>query len=247
MHLFAPDKLAASSGIVGASGPAAAGFALAAQMLRPGTVSLSFFGDGATSAGMLMESMNLAVVWKLPVVFVCKDNDWAISTPASTAVGGDLLARAEAFGLRAFDVDDSDVTAVAAVAEAALQHARSGMGPVFIWAHCVHVEGHFLGDGLLDMVRRPVYSIRKRVWLIVKSLFRKGGNPWQERIGAFREISKQVLAIQEQTRSNKDPLVQTRKALIKLDAVRVQEMEDAVRREIGQIVNIALSPERSLS
>ncbi len=247
MHLFAPDKLAASSGIVGASGPAAAGFALAAQMLRPGTVALSFFGDGATSAGMLMEAMNLAVVWKLPVVFVCKDNDWAISTPASTAVGGDLLARAEAFGMKAFDVDGADVMAVAVVAESALQHARTGMGPVFIWAHCVHVEGHFLGDGLLDMIRRPVYSFRKRVWLIVKSLFRKGGLPWRERMAAFQEISQQVLAIREQTSSSKDPLVQARKALAEKDAMKLQAMEATVRKEIEEIVNTALRLERSLS
>ncbi len=247
MHLFAPEKLSASSGIVGASGPAAAGFALAAQMLRPGTAALSFFGDGATSAGMLMESMNLAVVWKLPVVFVCKDNDWAISTPASTAVGGNLLARAEAFGMKAFDVDGTDVMAMAAVAESALQHARSGQGPVFLWAHCVHVEGHFLGDGLLDMIRRPVYSFRKRVWQIVKSLFRKGGIPWRERIAAFGQISQQVLAIREQTNRSKDPLARARQTLAKQDPLKLQELEDVLQKEVGQIVSIALSPEGSLA
>ena len=99
MHLFAPDKLAASSGIVSAAGPAANGFVLAGQMLHPGSVSIAFFGDGATSEGMLMESMNLAVVWKLSVIFVCKDNAWAITTPANTVVGGNLLARAQAFGM----------------------------------------------------------------------------------------------------------------------------------------------------
>lgn len=247
MHLFAPDQLAASSGIVGASAPAAAGFALAAQLLRPGTVSLSFFGEGATSAGMLMEAMNLAVVWKLPVVFVCKDNDWAISTPANTAVAGDLLARAEAFGMKAFNVDGTDVMAVAVLAKSALQHARNGLGPVFIRAHCVHVEGHFLGDGLLDMIRRPVYSFRKRVWLIVKSLFRNGGLPWRERIAAFRQISHHVLAMQGQTSSSKDPLVQARQVLGRQDAMRLQELESTIQREITQIVSMALRPDRSLS
>jgi acetoin:2,6-dichlorophenolindophenol oxidoreductase subunit alpha len=246
MHLFAPDQLAASSGIVGASGPAAAGFALAAQMLRLGTVSLSFFGDGATSAGMLMEAMNLAVVWRLPVVFICKDNDWAISTPANTAVGGDLLARAEAFGMKAFDVDGTDVMAVAVVAESALQHARSGQGPVFLWAHCVHIEGHFLGDGLLDMVRRPVYSFRKRVWLIIKGLFRKGGLPWRERVTSFMHISRQAMAMQDQTSRNRDPLVQARKSLVRLDPSRLQALEASITSEIEQIASIALQPERGL-
>lgn len=80
MHLFAKDLLAASSGIVGSAGPVAAGFALAATYLRPGTIAIAFFGDGAANQGMLLEAMNLAVAWTLPLVFVCKDNAWAIST-----------------------------------------------------------------------------------------------------------------------------------------------------------------------
>ncbi len=241
MHLFAPEMLAASSGIVGAAGPAAAGFALAGQMLRPGTVSIAFFGDGATSAGMLMESMNLAVVWKLPVIFVCKDNDWAISTPAETAVGGNLLARAQAFGMKAFEVDGTDVLAVYAAAEAALHHARAGHGPVFLWAHCVHLEGHFLGDGLLDMLRRPLFSLRKRVWPMLRGLFRKGGAAWGERMAAMRQITAQVMAAQEQTNGRKDPLALARQALVQKDAQRLAEMEASIQREIRQVVHVALS------
>jgi pyruvate dehydrogenase E1 component alpha subunit len=240
MHLFAPDKLAASSGIVGAAGPAAAGFALAAQMLRPGTVSIAFFGDGATNAGMLLEAMNLAVVWSLPVIFVCKDNDWAISTPANTAVGGNILARAEAFGLKAFEVDGADVLAVSSVAGAALKHARDGEGPAFIWAHCVHLEGHFLGDGLLDMFRRPIYSFRKRIWLMGKGLFRKGGAPWSERIASMRQILGQVFSAQGQTSREKDPLARARQILVQEDAARLAEMETSIQRETRQILETAL-------
>src|SRR4030042_416765 len=72
MHLFSPAHLAASSGIVGAAGPAAVGFALANLHLRPGKVAVAFFGEGATNQGMLLESWNLAAAWKLPVLFVCK-------------------------------------------------------------------------------------------------------------------------------------------------------------------------------
>jgi len=71
MHLFSPQHLAASSGIVGASAPAAVGFALAALRLRPGTLAVAFFGEGAINQGMLLEAFNLAAVWKLPVLFVC--------------------------------------------------------------------------------------------------------------------------------------------------------------------------------
>ena len=243
MHLFAPEKLIASSGIVGAAGPAAAGFALSGQMLRPGTVSVSFFGDGATSAGMLMESMNLAVVWKLPVIFVCKDNNWAITTHSSTAVGGSLSARAQAFGMKAIEVDGADVLAVWSAAEEALEHARAGRGPVFIWAHCIHLEGHFLGDGLLDMFRRPIYSFRKRVLPMLKGFFRRGGASWGERIASMRQVLGMVFAAQGQTSSVDDPLVRTRQVLVRKDAMRLDELESDIRKEIQDIVTVALRSE----
>ena len=245
MHLFAPEKLAASSGIVGAAGPAAAGFGLAAQMLHPGCVSVAFFGDGASNAGMLLESFNLAVVWKLPVLFVCKDNDWAITTPAETVVGGNLLARARAFGLRAEEVDGADALAVWQAAETALRHARAGNGPVFLWAHCVHLEGHFLGDGLLDMFRRPGYSLRKRIWPMVRGFFHPGGADWGERLAAARQIIGQVLSIQNQTSRESDPLLRLRPTLKLEDAQRLAELEASTRAEIEKVVSLALGSERS--
>ena len=247
MHLFAPEKLAASSGIVGAAGPAAAGFGLAAQMLRPGCVSVAFFGDGATSAGMLLESFNLAVVWKLPVLFVCKDNDWAITTPAETAVGGNLLARARAFGMRAEEVDGRDALAVWQAASEALRHARAGNGPVFLWAHCIHLEGHFLGDGLLDMFRRPVYSLRKRVWPMVKGFFHPQGAAWGERLAAARQIVGQVLSIQNQTSPQGDPLLCLRPALERENARRLADLEASIRDEIQKVVSQAVALEGNMA
>ena len=245
MHLFAKDRLAASSGIVGAAGPAAAGFGLAAQMLRPGCVSIAFFGEGATSAGMMLEAFNLAVVWKLPVLFVCKDNDWEITTPVQTAVGGDLLARARAAGMQACEVDGADVLAVWQAAETALKHARGGHGPVFLWAHCVHLEGHFLGDGLLDMFRRPGYSLRKRVWPMVKGFFHPGGAEWGERLASARQLVGQVLASQGQTNLERDPLRRTRQDLALEDAARLAELEADIQTEIRKVTGAALQTERS--
>lgn len=241
MHLFAPALLAASSGIVGASGPAAVGFALAGQSQRPGSVALAFFGDGATSQGMLLESMNLAVVWKLPVIFVCKDNAWAITTPAEGAVGGNLRARAEAFGMPAWEVDGRDVTAVWQVAQAALEKARTGNGPAFIWAHCVHLEGHFLGDGLLDMLRRPVYSLQKRGWPMLKSFLRPQGALWGERIASLRQVLSNVAAAQAQTNPQDDPLTLSRRSLKAEDPARLAQLEKDIRAEIRQLLASALS------
>lgn len=112
MHLFSPEHLAASSGIVGATGPLASGFALAAQYLRPENLAVAFFGEGAMNQGMLMESLNLAVIWKLPVLFVCKDNEWAITTRSRSVTGKDLIERAKGFGMPALEVDGTDVEAV---------------------------------------------------------------------------------------------------------------------------------------
>jgi pyruvate dehydrogenase E1 component alpha subunit len=242
MHLFAPDKLAASSGIVGAAGPAAAGFALAGQMLRPGSVSVAFFGEGAANAGMLLESMNLAVVWKLPVVFVCKDNGWEITTPADSVLGGSLLARARAFGMEAIEVDGAEIEAVWSAGELALRHARAGNGPVFILAHCVHLEGHFLGDPMLDMVRRPAYSFRKRIWPMIRGALSAGGAPCRERIASMRRLLGTVIKIQGQTARESDPLVRTGKALASKDHARLAEIESRVRRDVQQDVAAALRP-----
>ncbi len=242
MHLFEPQKLAATSGIVGASGPAAVGFALAGQMLRPGSLAVAFFGESATSQGMLMEAFNLAAVWRLPVLFVCKDNELGITTPSATAVSGNLLARAQAFGLQAWEVDGADVGAVWSVAEAALRQVRAGQGPGFIWAHCVHLEGHFLGDGLLDMLRRPVYSFKKRIWLMIKGFFKSGGASWAERIASMRQILGVVGSAQRQVSWQNDPLVRSRQILNEDNPQRLREMESAIRSEVDQITALALQP-----
>ncbi|HEY5901029.1 MAG TPA: thiamine pyrophosphate-dependent dehydrogenase E1 component subunit alpha [Anaerolineales bacterium] len=241
MHLFAPELLAASSGIVGAAGPAAAGFALAAQLLRPGTVSIAFFGDGAANAGMLMESMNLAAAWKLPVVFVCKDNGLAITTRVGEATGGNLLARAQAFGLKAVEADGEQVLSVVEAARTALDHARRGDGPAFIWARCAHLEGHFLGDGLLDMFRRPLYSFRKRLLPMLRGFSRRGGAPLEERIASLRQISRPASAAQAQTGWVHDPLVRSRKRLARIDAGKLEQLEAAIRLEIRQVTAAALA------
>jgi hypothetical protein len=128
-----------------------------------------------------------------------------------------------------------------------LYHARAGHGPVFLWAHCVHLEGHFLGDGLLDMIRRPFYSLRKRLWPMLRGLFRKGGASWGERIACMRQISAQAMAAQDQTNRQKDPLVRARQTLVRKDARRLTELEAAIRGEIQQVVRTALQSEGGAS
>lgn len=235
MHLYSKDILAASSGIVGSSGPCAAGFALAAQCLDPGSIVVAFFGEGAMNQGMLMESLNLASSWNLPVVFVCKDDGWAITTQFHKSTGGDLQERARGLGVPAVAVDGLDVAAVAEAARPAIQRARSGEGPTFLQAGCVHFEGHFLGYPLLRMVREPMKEMPGAGAAITQSLLRPGGSTLRERAAGVKDIAAAVLSTLRDPRRDaaNDPLTRARKALLS-DALRLQELEAEAQREINQ-------------
>ena len=158
MHLLSKDHLAASSGIVGAEGPAAVGFALAAQHLRPGSIAVAFFGEAAMNQGMLMESLNLASAWNLPVLFVCKDDGWAITTKTNASTGGRMGERVRGLGVRYIEVDGLDVEQVWHAAQTAIKQVRQGEGPAFLHASCIHLEGHFLGFTLLRIDTRTTAS-----------------------------------------------------------------------------------------
>jgi pyruvate dehydrogenase E1 component alpha subunit len=242
MHLFSKQHLAASSGIVGAEGPTAAGFALAAQTLRPGTVAVAFFGDGAVNQGMLMESMNLASVWNLPVLFVCKDDSWAITTQSAGVTGGNLNERAKGLGVPAVEVDGLDVLAVWEVAHDAIERARSGHGPAFLHARCVHLEGHFLGFQLLRIIRAPLKEMPKIAVPLTKSFLKPGGASLRERITGIKAVTASVLSALRDPRQDPadDPLTRARKTIIS-EPARLQELEDRIEKETGHILESALS------
>ena len=131
-----------ANGIVGAGAPIAVGAAWAAQQAGEDRVVAAFFGDGALNQGVLLESLNLAAMWRLPVVFVCEDNGYATTLPASVAVAGSALGRAAAFGIPAADVDGMDTDAVLAAASEAVDRARAGRGPGFLRCRTYRYEGH---------------------------------------------------------------------------------------------------------
>jgi TPP-dependent pyruvate/acetoin dehydrogenase alpha subunit len=243
MHLFSPDHLAASSGIVGAAGPAAVGFALAARRLRPGTLAVAFFGEGAMNQGMLLEALNLAVAWNLPAIFVCKDSEWAITTQSQAMTGGTLGERARSLGMPAVEVDGTDVEAVWKAAREAVQRARRGDGPTFLHACCVHLEGHFLDDALVAATRRPVREMLPIAWPMARSFLRMKGAPLRERIASLRTVlatlagaARDLSAVQE-----RDPLESARRRLAS-EPERLQGLEAEVVYEIQQAVEAALLP-----
>jgi pyruvate dehydrogenase E1 component alpha subunit len=239
MHLFAPDLLSASSGIVGASGPAAAGFALAATHLRPGAVAVAFFGEGALNQGMLLESLNLAKVWNLPLVFVCKDSQLAIATRSSEVSATPPAVRARGFGLPVEEVDGWKVERVFEAVQMMIARARSGGGPALLHAHCVHLEGHFLGDQLMSSLRRPVREMMRVAPTLLRSAARPQGASVRERLAALRRVTGLTGAYRSMRLAEHDPLRHTRHAL-RSDPRRLAALEREVTQEAQQLVAAAL-------
>ena len=132
---------------MGSQAPHAAGVALALKLRKQPRVAVCLFGDGATSKGDLWEAMNFAGVWKLPVVFVANNNQWAISVPLRMQTASETLAqKAIAAGFSGEQVDGNDVIAVRAAAESAIEHARTGNGPVLIEALTYRLSDHTTAD-----------------------------------------------------------------------------------------------------
>lgn len=148
MHLADLDLgLLGSFAIVGAGLPVAAGAAISAQLRGSGQVAMTFFGDGSTNIGAFHESMNLAAVWKLPVIFICENNLYGEYSPIlSTTPFEDLVRRADAYGMPGTVVDGNDVRAVYQAVAEAVSLARGGGGPGFVECKTYRYKGHSRSD-----------------------------------------------------------------------------------------------------
>jgi acetoin:2,6-dichlorophenolindophenol oxidoreductase subunit alpha len=136
-----------ANGIVGAGIPIATGSALAAQVAGCNDVTVCFFGDGASNEGAFHESLNLAAVWKLPVVYVCENNGFGEFTPADTVTSvRDIAQRAQAYNLPGVIVDGNDVMEVYRTAQEVVARARSGGGPTLVECKTYRWEGHVVGE-----------------------------------------------------------------------------------------------------
>ncbi|MDT0263224.1 thiamine pyrophosphate-dependent dehydrogenase E1 component subunit alpha [Jatrophihabitans lederbergiae] len=180
LHLadFAVGSLG-ESGIVGSSIPIATGAALSAKVLGNGRVALAFFGDGAANQGNLYEAMNLAGVWKLPVVFLCENNQYALSTPAHTVTSGVIADRAHGFAIPGVRVENGqDVLAVYAAVDAAVQRARRGDGPTLVevmtYRFNEHSEGLRLSTDYRDAEEKKRWLELDPIVLFRAELQRRG-------------------------------------------------------------------------
>lgn len=162
MHLFDPVHKFSCSGIIGASLPPACGAGLAARKMGKDWVAVAFFGEGAANQGSFHESLNLAALWHLPVIFVCEDNKWAISVPKSHATSVEWVAdRASAYGMPGIRVPNNDAQEVYEAVAPAIARARRGEGPSLIEVKTDRYLGHFQGDPEVYRPKDEVANLRK--------------------------------------------------------------------------------------
>lgn len=147
MHIADQDtgNLGANA-IVGGSAGIATGAGLSIKMRKSDQVAVCFFGDGALGQGLIYESMNMAQLWKLPVIYVCENNQYNEYTHNSETAAGELAARGRAFGLHTVEVDGQDVRAVHTATLELVARARRGEGPSFLICHTYRFHGHHVGD-----------------------------------------------------------------------------------------------------
>ena len=157
MHIADQDtgNLGANA-IVGGSAGIATGAAMSSKMRGSDEVAVCFFGDGALGQGVLYEVMNMASLWKLPVIYVCENNQYNEYTHNSETTAGEMSARAKAFGIPTEEVDGQDVRAVYTTAARMVERARGGEGPAFILCNTYRYLGHHVGD-----IQRSYYRSRE--------------------------------------------------------------------------------------
>ncbi|HSY97896.1 MAG TPA: thiamine pyrophosphate-dependent dehydrogenase E1 component subunit alpha [Terriglobales bacterium] len=181
MHIADPatGNLGANAIVCGSAG-IATGAAFSARRLRNGRVAVCFFGEGALGQGVLYEVMNLAQLFKLPVIYICENNLYTEYTHYSETTAGDILTRATAFGLEAASVDGQDVRAVYSTAQRLVDRSRRGDGPAFLLCNTYRYHGHHVGDINREyyrskqeeqtwrMERDPITNLGK--WLVAEKL-----------------------------------------------------------------------------
>lgn len=142
-----------ANAIVGGSMGIATGAALTAKLQKTGQVAVCFFGDGATAQGLWYEVMNMAALWKLPVIYACENNGYSEYTKTEEIAAGSIPARAEAFGIESHSIDGQDVLAVNDLAQKLVARCRKGEGPFFMELKTYRYHGHHVGDINRDYYR----------------------------------------------------------------------------------------------
>jgi pyruvate dehydrogenase E1 component alpha subunit len=196
MHMFSVEHgFYGGHGIVGAQVPIGAGLAFAHKYRDDGGVALTYFGDGAANQGQVYEAFNMAELWKLPVVFVIENNQYAMGTSVNRASAeNQLYRRGESFRIEGMQVDGMDVLAVRGAATVALEHVRAGRGPVLLEMQTYRYRGHSMSDPAKYRTRDEVQAMRESrdpIEAAKKEMLEQGhaDEPW------FKALEKDIRGI----------------------------------------------------
>jgi acetoin:2,6-dichlorophenolindophenol oxidoreductase subunit alpha len=208
MHILDPvTHNLGTNGIVGGGVPLATGAALSAKTLKTGTVAVAFFGDGAMNQGIIFECMNMAALWKLPVVYVCENNHYGEFTRIDDVTAGTLGGRAAVFGIPVAEIDGMDVLAVHAAATVAVARARGGEGPSLLVCDTWRFSGHHAGDkqSYKDDAEAKAWAAKDPIEALGRKLVADGlAKP--EALAALRaQIDAEIAAIAEEARTMPEP------------------------------------------
>jgi pyruvate dehydrogenase E1 component alpha subunit len=209
MHIADMDKhMLGANGIVGGGMGLATGAALTAKLQKTGAVAICFFGDGALEQGILHETTNLAAIWKLPVVFVCENNQYAMSARSDWSVaGGDPAKRAAGYGIPGVTVDGMDLFAVNAAASEFVERARRGDGPAYVVCTTYRYHGHHAGDPLNYREKEEVerWRLRDPIERVKQAAVASGAMRPDEIESLERQIEAQIEEAVEFAKNSPDP------------------------------------------
>ena len=196
MHMFSSEKnFYGGHGIVGAQVPIGVGIAFAIKYRGDPHVCLTYFGEGAANQGQVYESFNMASLWKLPVVFVIENNQYAMGTKIDRAKAGTkLFRRGDSFGIPGMEVDGMDVVAVKAAAAEAVAHCRAGKGPILMEMKTYRYRGHSMSDPAKYRTRDEVQKVRAQRDPIdqLRKRLVDGGDADE---ALFKDIDREVKAV----------------------------------------------------
>ncbi len=213
MHMFSKEKhFYGGHGIVGAQVPLGAGLAFADKYKDNKRVTFAYFGDGAANQGQVYETFNMAAIWKLPVIFVIENNQYAMGTSQKRSTSTpDLHTRGEAFGIPGETVDGMDVLAVKAASEKAVAHCRSGEGPYILEVMTYRYRGHSMSDPAKYRTREEVQKMRDERDAIehVRELILQGGHATDDDLKAIdKEIKAVVNEAAEFSKESPEPALE---------------------------------------
>lgn len=209
MHIADMDRhMLGANGIVGGGMGLATGAALTAKLQGTGSVAVCFFGDGALEQGILHETTNLAAIWKLPVVYVCENNQYAMSTRSDWSIaGGDPAGRAAAYGIPGVTVDGMDLLAVHATASEFVERARRGEGPAYVVCTTYRYHGHHAADPLNYREREEVERWRQidGIERVKRAVVERGVMLAADVAELERQVQAQIDEAVEFARNSPDP------------------------------------------